>query len=206
MLKKTLFQHCLDHLNNNLVLYEKRKLEIIAALESESKSSAGDKHETGRAMVQLEREKLGEQIKATEKDLNILIPLENHKTSKKAGLGSLVKTNQLNYYIAISTPAVNLDNTDQYCISTQSPIGSLILGKKAGDTSSFNGKTSEITEILQTHFTEVSSLTAWGATLLLRPIQATYKIGERKERSCQRDLVVQGVNITHHNKSNVWNL
>lgn len=148
MLKKTLFQHCLDHLNNNLVLYEKRKLEIIAALESESKSSAGDKHETGRAMVQLEREKLGEQIKATEKDLNILIPLENHKTSKKAGLGSLVKTNQLNYYIAISTPAVNLDNTDYYCISTQSPIGSLILGKKAGDTISFNGKTSEITEIL----------------------------------------------------------
>ena len=65
MLKKSLFQHCLDHLNKNLVLYEKRKLEILAALESESKSSAGDKHETGRAMVQLEREKLGEQIKAT---------------------------------------------------------------------------------------------------------------------------------------------
>ena len=148
MLKKTLFQHCLDHLNKNLVSFEKRKLEILAALESESKSSAGDKHETGRAMVQLEREKLGEQIKATERNLGILIPLEKHKTSKKAGLGSLVKTDQLNYYIAISTPVFNIDNTDYFCISGQSPIGKLLLGKKVGEGISFNGKTSTITEIL----------------------------------------------------------
>lgn len=148
MLKKTLFQHCLDHLNKNLVSFEKRKLDILAALESESKSSAGNKHETGRAMVQLEREKLGEQIKTTDRNLDILIPLEMHKTSKKAGLGSLVKTDHINYYIAISTPAVNIDNTDYFCISAQSPIGKLLLGKKVGEGISFNGKTSTITEIL----------------------------------------------------------
>jgi len=99
-------------------------------------------------MVQLEREKLGEQIKATERNLGILIPLEKHKTSKKAGLGSLVKTDQLNYYIAISTPAINIDKTDYFCISGQSPIGKLLLGKKVGEGISFNGKTSTITEIL----------------------------------------------------------
>ncbi len=33
------------------------------ALNSETKSSAGDKHETGRAMLQLEMEKAGQQLK-----------------------------------------------------------------------------------------------------------------------------------------------
>ena len=34
------------------------------ALQSETKSSAGDKHETGRAMLQLEIEKASQQFKA----------------------------------------------------------------------------------------------------------------------------------------------
>ena len=68
MLKRILFEHCTTHLNNNLLSFEKRKLELLEALASESKNSAGDKHETGRAMLQLEREKLGEQIKKTERN------------------------------------------------------------------------------------------------------------------------------------------
>jgi len=36
--------------------------DIKQSLQSETKSSAGDKHETGRAMLQLEREKAGHQL------------------------------------------------------------------------------------------------------------------------------------------------
>lgn len=148
MLKKTLFQHCIDHLNESLGLFEQRKSDLLVALESESKSSAGDKHETGRAMLQLEREKLGEQIKETERNLKLLLPLENHVSSKTITIGSVVKTDQLSYYIAVSTPELKVDKTTYYCISAQSPIGKLLLGKKVGETISFNYKTSSIIEIL----------------------------------------------------------
>lgn len=148
MLKNTLFQHCVEHLNRSLLLFEKRKAEILDALASESKSSAGDKHETGRAMIQLEREKLGEQIKETERNLKLLLPLENHRISDKASLGSIIQTDTFNYYMAISAPKVIIDETPYYCISSKSPIGRLILGKKVGDPISFNGKTSCIRAII----------------------------------------------------------
>ena len=148
MLKKTLFQHCADHLNNSLSLFEQRKSDLLVALASESKSSAGDKHETGRAMLQLEREKLGEQIKETERNLKLLLPLENHVSSKTITIGSVVRTDQLSYYIAVSTPALEIDKTTYYCISALSPIGKLLLGKKVGETISFNHKTSSITEVI----------------------------------------------------------
>lgn len=148
MLKKRLFHHCAKHLNSSLSSFEKRKVEILDALASESKSSAGDKHETGRAMIQLEREKLGEQIKETERNLKLLLPLENHRISEKASLGSIVQTATFNYYLAISAPKIVINNTHYYCISAQSPIGKLILGKKVGDPISFNGQTSCIQKII----------------------------------------------------------
>lgn len=148
MLKKTLFEHCATHLNKRLTLFEKRKLEIVTALASETKSSAGDKHETGRAMIQLEREKLGTQILETEKNLKTLLPLNNLSATIMSTLGSVIKTDRFNYYIAISAPEITIDNRIYYCISAQSPMARLILGKKVGEAISFNKQTSIITEIL----------------------------------------------------------
>lgn len=147
MLKKILFQHCTNDLNKSLLLLEKRKAELFIALESESKSSAGDKHETGRAMLQLEREKLGEQIKEIEKRLKLLQSLKNHNTTTRVSLGSVIKTDHLNYYIAISCPTLTIDQEKYYCISALSPIGKLLLGKKVNETIQFNLTISTIIEI-----------------------------------------------------------
>ena len=148
MLKKILFQHCNDDLNRSLLLLNKRKAELFVALQSESKSSAGDKHETARAMLQLEREKLGEQIKEIEKKLKLLQSLKNHTTTTtRVSIGSVIKTNHLNYYIAISCPILSLDQEKYYCISALSPIGKLLLGKKVNETIQFNNTTSTIMEI-----------------------------------------------------------
>ena len=147
MLKKNLFEHCANHLNNNLLSLEKRRLELLEALESESKNSAGDKHETGRAMLQLEREKLGEQIKKTERNLQLLMPLQNHIPTEKVSVGAVVKTSHFNYYVAISSPTLIVKQEEYYCISALSSIGKLLLGKKVGETILFNHMTSTITEI-----------------------------------------------------------
>lgn len=62
MLSELLYAHCQKYIEAKRLLLEEQKKVLQGALMSESKSSAGDKHETGRAMVQLDREKLGNQI------------------------------------------------------------------------------------------------------------------------------------------------
>ncbi|MBK9175144.1 MAG: hypothetical protein IPM46_02170 [Flavobacteriales bacterium] len=65
---------------------------------SDTKSSAGDKHEVGRAMVQQELDKLEEQrakLIALQHEL-ARVPMD--RVYAQAGLGSLVITDQGSYY------------------------------------------------------------------------------------------------------------
>ena len=147
MPQKKLYNHCKSQLAQTLEVLEIRKAEILTALESESKSSAGDKHETGRAMIQLDREKLGEQIKKAEKNKIVLNQLKHYKSSGVVCFGSAVQTNNSNYYITIPVSNCLIETNTFHCISPQSPIGVLLLGKKVGDQIKFNGITSTITVI-----------------------------------------------------------
>ncbi len=65
-LKNLLFDHCENLINNKLKNYLKIDQELFKSLNEETKSSAGDKHETTRAMIQIEREKNSNRIKEIE--------------------------------------------------------------------------------------------------------------------------------------------
>jgi len=147
MVQKNLFAHCKNYIEKILNGFENRKVEILHDLESESKSTAGDKHETGRAMIQLEREKLGDQIKEFELYQKLLIHLKNHTHSKYVKLGTVVMTNHSNYYISFPAKQCVINSKTYYCISAQSPIGKLLLGKKVGEKITFNNRSSVILEI-----------------------------------------------------------
>ena len=108
------------------------------ALFSETKSSAGDKHETGRAMLQLEMEKAGQQLSSIDQMKEIMKKVTVESTSGVVCLGSLVITDKGNYYLAISMGKIDIESIDYYAVSTNSPIGSQLLGKGEGDSISFN--------------------------------------------------------------------
>ncbi|MEO0526533.1 MAG: 3-oxoacyl-ACP synthase [Bacteroidota bacterium] len=116
---------------------------IEESLRSETKSSAGDKHETGRAMLQLEREKAGQQLAEVERMKQLLTKVHLSPVSEHIGLGSLVTTSNGNYFLAISAGEFKTKNQWAYCISIHTPIGKLLLGKSQGESFLFNG--SEIT-------------------------------------------------------------
>jgi len=147
MLSELLYGHCQKYIEAKRLLLEEQKKVLQGALMSESKSSAGDKHETGRAMVQLEREKLGNQIAELEQNQQKLNTLKNHKTTTSVSLGSVVLTDKENYYISIATNFCEIDAKKYYCISAQSPIGKLLIGKKVNDKIEFNKRLSTILEI-----------------------------------------------------------
>nr|WP_233164213.1 GreA/GreB family elongation factor [Snuella sedimenti] len=118
--------------------------ELEESLESETKSTAGDKHETGRAMVQLEREKLGQQLAEIQKNNQVLAKIDVSKSSEAIGLGSIVFTSSGNYFIAISTGELVVDNQKFYAISMSAPIAKVLLGKRVGDEIHFRMQTFRI--------------------------------------------------------------
>ncbi|MBL4643926.1 MAG: 3-oxoacyl-ACP synthase, partial [Flavobacteriaceae bacterium] len=61
-LKQELYNQCEDFVHKRLQTIQDIITSNQKALQSETKSSAGDKHETGRAMLQLEMEKAGQQL------------------------------------------------------------------------------------------------------------------------------------------------
>jgi len=148
VIKKTLFDHCRAHLEKKMGLLEQQKKSLQKDLTSETKSSAGDKHETGRAMIQLEREKLGNQIREIELNYQRLNTVKDVKTSTIISLGSLIFTDKGNYYVAIAADSCEVNSKVFYCISSQSPIGKLLIGKKINESIMFNNIKSTILEII----------------------------------------------------------
>jgi len=116
------------------------------AANEETKSSAGDKYETGRAMMHLEKEKLATQLDQALKQQKVLGQLHADKLSQQVQLGSLVKTDSLHFYISVSLGAIKT-NPSVMCISAVAPLGQVLLGKAAGDKVTFNGKNYKILEV-----------------------------------------------------------
>ena len=147
-IKKQLLEQCGDLVGMRLRLLQKSILDIENSLNSETKSSAGDKHETGRAMIQLEREKLGNQLRIVEEQRNILKRIRIDKTNHTVVLGSLVTTTKANYFIAVSVGEISIDGISYYAISLNTPVGQLLLSKQVGETVMFRGEPQEIIKIL----------------------------------------------------------
>ena len=143
-LKEVLLNQCENFVNNRLQTIENTISSNQKGLQSETKSSAGDKHETGRAMLQLEMEKAGLQLAGIRQMKETLAKIDTSKESKTAHLGSIIKTNTAFYFLSISAGKLTLDNKFFYAVSVSSPIGKLLLGKKQNEEFYFNGKKNTI--------------------------------------------------------------
>jgi hypothetical protein len=122
--------------------------DIEESLLEDSKSSAGDKHETGRAMLQIDRENAGRQLLEIENLQSVVRKIDIKTTSNYARLGSLVYTNNGNYFIGISIGAVTVGKTNYLCVALHSPIGNFLSGKKKGESFSFNDFQYKVTRVV----------------------------------------------------------
>ena len=148
-LKDLLFNHCENHINTKLKNYLKIDQELFKSLNEETKSSAGDKHETTRAMIQIEREKNSKRIKEIENSKKQLIVIKSVQLNNlKVSPGSIIFTSTNNYFISISSEIYSSDTNKIYCVSTNTPIAKSYLGKKIGDIVTFNNIESKIEKII----------------------------------------------------------
>lgn len=147
-IKEQLYKQCKSFIENRLKTVQETIAGIQESLLSETKSSAGDKHETGRAMLQLEREKAGKQLAQIQKTNLILSKIDYQKSANKVSLGSIIYTNKVNYFIAISAGVIEYNNESFYAISANTPIAQLLMSKVEGDTVAFRDNTFTITKVL----------------------------------------------------------
>ncbi len=146
-LKKELYNTCVEFVKKREETVNQIIVSSQKALTSETKSSAGDKHETGRAMLQLEMEKVGQQLEGIYQMKIVLAKTKLDDASELIKLGSLIFTNQSTYFLAISAGQITISDKNYYAISPSSPIGKLLLGKAKNDDFLFNGKTIIIQEV-----------------------------------------------------------
>lgn len=139
-IKATLLDACKKSINERFEKVNKTIATIVESLADASKSSAGDKHETSRAMLQIDRENAGKQLRELESLSHILPKIDIVKTTDYARLGSLVATNNGVFFISISIGKIILENSIYYCVALQAPIGKQLMGKKEGDQFVFNGR------------------------------------------------------------------
>jgi hypothetical protein len=137
-LKNVLKGRCSQEVENRYQKIMKVLDDIKVSLLEESKSSAGDKHETGRAMLQIERENAGRQLKEIENLQSLIRKIDISVESDYARLGSIIYTNLGVYFISISIGEVIVEDENYYCIALHSPIGNLLSGKIQGERFSMN--------------------------------------------------------------------
>ena len=146
-LKARLYARCIKILEQKLSNLREAYEQSREDLHSESKSTAGDKHETGRAMIQLEQEKMSFRLQETEKLQNLLQRVRCEKACKMAQSGALVRTTQGSFFIAVGLGSIDMDGEKVFVAAPTSPLIQALLGKKASDSFEFRGKEIKILSV-----------------------------------------------------------
>lgn len=116
------------------------------ASSNDTKSSMGDKYETGREMLQQEINNLQVQLNQVLKQqdfLKTILP----KQSEKAEKGAVVKTEKGLFFISVSLGEITFENQKIICISPESPLAKTMNGKQENDSFSLNTMNQKIIEI-----------------------------------------------------------
>ena len=110
------------------------------SLTSDTKSSAGDKHEVGRAMVQQELDRLEEQLAKLVALQHEIARVPLARNYDRVAFGSLVGTDHGTYFMAIGLGRIEFEGGSCFAISLASPIGQAMKDKRVGEQVTFDGK------------------------------------------------------------------
>jgi transcription elongation GreA/GreB family factor len=139
-IKKELYKQCLDYVEKSMQAAQFAIAEAQKATNDDTKSSAGDKYETGREMMQQETNRNLVQLTEANKLKVALNQVSKNKLTQTAETGSIVITDKANFYIAVSAGLLSVNNQSYFAVSPFSPIGLKLKGLKAGDKFNLNQK------------------------------------------------------------------
>lgn len=146
--KIALLQACRNAIAQRITVAEQAMLDAQQSANSEEKSSAGDKYETGRAMSQIERDRCAKQLAQAKQELTQLNKIDENVVYKIAATGAIVVCEHATYFIAAAIGQLNVTDQTFWVISPASPLAQQFNGKTKGDMFTFNNKNFYIAEVL----------------------------------------------------------
>ena len=115
--------------------------ELSSSLGKETKSTAGDKHETGRAMVQREMEQAGERLARCEVMHAVASRLDLDRTRTSVGPGAIVVSGETRLLIGVGLGPFEVPGIGRFhAISADAPIAVALSNGRAGEQREFRGR------------------------------------------------------------------
>lgn len=121
--------------------------DLQEGLANETKSSAGDKYETSRAMSQQELDKINTQLQEISRQLALIPHLETVSGSASVQNGSIVETNKGFFFIGLPLVSVQTNEGTVFYIGATAPLAQQLIGKNAGEQVSLNGNQFDVLDI-----------------------------------------------------------
>lgn len=146
-LKQEFLDICLQDVSKRISNYKNEISFIKDSIESNDKIS-DEEGESGNSKLLEDLEKNLNYLNEAQKIREYLNRINPNVVSEFVVLGSIVITDSITFYIAISKGKVTVNDEDYYIISIQSPIGQLIKSQSVGYQFEFNGKSYKIKNIL----------------------------------------------------------
>lgn len=136
--KQKIYIHYLQVINDKIGLLQKVLDDLKESGANETKSTAGDKHETALAMLQIEQANTRAQLKEVELQKAALEKINASLTPTVIVTGSLIKTNRGYLFLSIAAGKAVIEEEEVIALSQQSPLGKQLIGLKEGDTAVIN--------------------------------------------------------------------
>lgn len=137
-LKQNIYSKCLQILNQKIEELNSALANATESANNETKSSAGDKHETARAMMQLEQEKLSHQLNELQDQKSELEKINITKPSAQIAKGTLIQSDKGYLFLSIGLGKIIVDENIVFAISPQSPLGIKLISKRENDVVEMN--------------------------------------------------------------------
>lgn len=145
--KQKLLQICNERVDKRINDYKEEINLIKDSISSNDKGNSED-DDSGSGKLLNDLEKNMTHLNDAKKNKEYLSNIKTNIDSKDAMLGSIVKTNIMNFYISTSIGKIELEDGTFYAISVNSPIGQLLINKSVNASFEFNQNKYVITEII----------------------------------------------------------
>jgi hypothetical protein len=146
-LKQKVYEAGKQVVNERIIALQGILSDLIESTKNETRSSAGDKYETGRAMLQIEQDNVRKQLKEALSQKALFEQIDITKNLAKITRGSLVKTDKGYFFISLALGKISIEDLQVMALSPQSPLGSKLMNIEAAGRVTVNGTTYTIERI-----------------------------------------------------------
>ncbi|MEO7306697.1 MAG: hypothetical protein ABIR78_14410 [Ferruginibacter sp.] len=137
-LKQKIYDHYLEVINAKINMLQQVLADLKESGSNETKSTAGDKHETALAMLQIEQANKRAQLQEVLAQKAALEKIDPTLTAPMIVNGSLVKTNRGYLFMSTALGKAAVENINVIALSPQSPLGKKLMGLKVSEVAEIN--------------------------------------------------------------------